>query len=121
MRGWLTRGTLAVLVALVVFPAGSCRQEPPPPLTFDTLHVSVQNRTDRAWADVEIWVNDYYRAQAPTLLPGQVLDVPLDAFVAGFGQRFDGKRVEVYGIEVTSREGTAQVTRLTWGKGKKKF
>ena len=66
-------------------------------------------------------MNDYYRAQAPSLAPGQVLDVPLDAFVAGFGQRFDVKKAAVYGVEVTSREGGAQVTRLTWGKGKKRF
>ena len=108
----------ALLVALIL--ASACTQ-PPPALRFDSSRLQIQNQTERTWAGVEIWLNDHYRVQIPSLAPTQVAVVPLDVFVAGYGQRFNPKKQVVYGIEVSVRDGAARVAVLVWGKGKKKY
>ncbi len=109
----------AMLSALVL--AAACGQEPPPALKVDNSRLQIQNQTDRTWADVEVWLNDHYRVQIPSLAPKQVAVVPLDVFVAGYGQRFNPRKQVVYGIEVSARDGAARVAVLVWGKGKKKY
>ena len=107
----------AILAALVL--AVACTQ-PPPALNLDGCRLQILNQTDRAGAEVEIWLNDHYRVQIPSLATKQVAVVPLDVFVAGYGQRFNPKQQVVYGIEVSVRDGAARVAVLVWGKGKKK-
>jgi hypothetical protein len=108
----------AILAALIL--AAACTQ-PPPALKLDSSRLQIQNQTDRTWAEVEIWLNDHYRVQIPSLAPKQMAVVPLDVFVAGYGQRFNPKKQVVYGIEVSVRDGAARVAVLVWGKGKKKY
>ena len=76
--------------------------------------------TGTAWTDVDVWLNDHYRAQAPQILPGQRLDVPLGVFIAGWGQRFDRKKQSPFGIEVTAKGPDGKPVRLTWGKGRRR-
>lgn len=108
------------VVLLAALAAGACRTEPSPPIVVGDRRVSVHNRTSAAWTNLEIWVNDHYRATAGRLEPGGRLEVPLDAFVAGFGQRFDVRRQAVYGIEVTARDAAGRDVRLVWGKGRRR-
>ena len=108
----------AAIVATLTSPACSDAEETPP-IRMDQLRLTVQNRSDRAWAEVEIWVNDHYRMQVPSLAAGQVVAADLRNFVAGFGQRFDPRKQVVYGVEVSAREGSRREIKLTWGKGKK--
>ncbi|MBI2835844.1 MAG: hypothetical protein HYX76_15605 [Acidobacteria bacterium] len=56
---------------------------------------------------------------APALAAEGRLDVPLGAFVAGFGQRFDPRRQKVTGVEVTAESASGPV-RLTWGAGRRR-
>jgi len=109
----------AMLLALVL--AAACGREPLPALKFDSSRLQIQNQTERTWADVEIWLNDHYRVQIPSLAPKQLAVVPLDVFVAGYGQRFNPKKQVIYGIEVSVRDGAKRVAVLEWGKGKKKY
>lgn len=104
-----------VLLAL----AGACRQ-PIEPLVVDAHQVVVTNTTSTRWTDVEIWINDHYRATAARLEPRGRFHAPLDAFVAGFGQRFDPRRQPVRGVEVTATTDTGQSIRLTWGEGRRR-
>jgi hypothetical protein len=104
----------AALAAALSMPACDAA-EAPPAIQINGARLTVQNRTDRAWAAVEIWVNGQYRVEVPSIAPGQAAQVDLRTFVAGFGQRFDPERQVVRGVEVSAREGSRRETKQTWG------
>jgi len=81
--------------------------------------VRVENQTGKEWTDVEIWVNDHYRVTRPRIEAGERFQAPLDAFVAGFGQRHDTARQAVRGVEVTAKSSDGDV-RLVWGEGRRR-
>ena len=45
--------------------------------------LTVDNQTTRDWAQVEIWLNTYYRVTTTGIPAGGRFQTPLDAFVAG--------------------------------------
>ncbi len=96
---------------------GACTRDPPSAIRVDRGLVLVENHTDEPWLDVEIWLNDHYRVTRDRIAPGERLEVPLDVFVAGFGQRFDRAHQTVKGVEVTAASG-GQPVRLAWGSGR---
>ena len=108
---------LAAFVAACVLLG--CQQQPEPVRVQANL-LTVQNQTSQDWHGVEIWLNDHYRVTRSELLGGQRLDVPLDAFVAGFGQRFNNRLQAVTGIEVTARAPDGSAVRLVWGRGRRR-
>jgi hypothetical protein len=83
-------------VAVLITCAPACRETPPiEPLQLDGNLLTVNNRTDQDWKNVEIWLNRNHSVRIPTVAAGSRLQVPLDSFVAGFGQRFDYKRTQI--------------------------
>jgi hypothetical protein len=112
---WLARG---LGVALVLC-AAACRA-PLEPIVVHAGRIVVTNTSAEPWHDVEVWVNDHYRAMAGMLAPHGVLDAPLSNFVAGFGQRFDTSRQPVKGVEVTARTAAGTEVRLVWGEGRRR-
>jgi hypothetical protein len=114
------RKAAALLVAALVVVLAACSRDKPKPIVVTQDHVSVINMTRVAWTDVDVWVNDFYRAQATQLLPGQRLDVPLGVFIAGLGQRFDLKKQAPVGVEVTARGADGKPVLLTWGRGRRR-
>ena len=107
---------LAVVALLAV---AACRSKPPDPIHVDRNQMTVDNRTSSDWTDVEIWVNDHYRVQTRRIEASQRLTIPMDAFVAGFGQRFDAARQVVQGVEVTARSADGSRVRIIWGRGRR--
>ena len=63
----------------------------------------VNNQTRQEWTSIEIWVDSYYRATAPSLAAGGRLTAPLNAFITGFGQRFDFRRAQIEDLRLTAR------------------
>jgi hypothetical protein len=114
----MNRASPLVLAAWLL--SSSACQPAPEPIKVEGNMVHVENQTSREWTDVEIWVNNHYRATRAKMLPGERLQVPLDVFVAGFGQRFDVRRQAVRGIEVTAKQGGDPIA-LTWGEGRRKY
>ena len=110
---------LALAIPLSILCVSGCRVRPEP-VQVEGHWVRVENQTSSDWTDVEIWVNDHYRVTRSSIAAGERFQAPLDAFVAGFGQRFDAKRQRVKGIEVTARSGN-QAIRLIWGAGRKHY
>ncbi len=110
----------ALLLSGLLLAAVACKSEERQPLVVARGRVTVINMTDTAWSDVDIWLNDHYRAQAPALAPGQRLDVPIGVFIAGFGQRFDAKKQVPFGLEVDAKGADGKPVRLTWGKGRRR-
>jgi hypothetical protein len=116
------RVVLAVLALVVgaALVARYCRVDERQPILVSEGRVVVTNLTGTAWSNVDIWLNDYYRAQARSLAPEQRLEVPLNVFVAGFGQRFDPARQQPEGLELTARGARGEPITLRWGRGRRR-
>ncbi len=115
------RVLLSVAVAVVVACAASaCAPEAPDPIRIEGRQMTVTNTSHDVWLDVEVWLNDHYRVTRPRMPPGERLGIPLDAFVAGFGQRFNAARQVVQGIEVTATTPGGLRVRHVWGQGRRR-
>jgi hypothetical protein len=114
------RTAAALLAAALLGLLAACSGDEPQPIVVAQDRISVINMTSTTWTDVDVWLNDHYRAQAPRLLPGQRMDVPIGVFIAGWGQRFDRKKQAAFGVEVTAKGSDGKPVRLTWGKGRRR-
>ncbi len=93
-------GAVALTVALV-----GCSGPPPPPaLQLDGNRLSVYNGTSSDWSSVEIWINQVYRVTVPSIAARSQFSVTLDAFVAGFGQRFNVKRQPLTDLRLAAKQ-----------------
>jgi hypothetical protein len=115
MRSKLACTRVCVLTASL---AAAC-STPPERLTLAGRTITIFNDSAEAWKAVEIWVNDHYRVTRDTIVPGERFAVPLESFVAGFGQRFRRDQ-HVTGIEVTATDASGQPVRLVWGTGRRR-
>ena len=94
----------AALLTLVVAAIGAgCASKPVEPLVLDGNLLTVDNRTSRAWTGVEIWLNHYYRVQVKEIPAGGRFQAPLDAFVEGYGRRFDFHAAQVRDLRLTAK------------------
>jgi hypothetical protein len=116
------RVLLVVLLVVVGLPLAArfCRRDVRQAMVVDEGRLTVTNLTGTAWSDVEVWLNDYYRAQAPRVEPDQRLEVPLDAFIGGYGRQFDPRRQAAKGLELTAHGADGRSIRLTWGQGRRR-
>jgi hypothetical protein len=92
-------GVLACVAAL----AAGCARIQPEPLKLEGNLLTVDNRTAQEWANVEVWLNTYYRITAKSIPAGGRLQAPLDMFVAGLGQRFDFRRAQIHSLRLTAK------------------
>jgi hypothetical protein len=82
--------------------AAACAGPPVDPLQLDRNMLTVDNRSSREWTNVEIWLNTNYRVTVASIRARSRFQAPLDGFVAGFGQRFDFKRMQVRDLRLTA-------------------
>ena len=81
-----------------------CRGRPPiEPLKLDGGMLTVDNRSSSDWTGVEIWLNRNHSVRVASIPAGGRQQVPLDAFVAGFGQRFNYKRTQITDLRLKAR------------------
>lgn len=92
----------------------------PDPIQVQQRSLVVENQTSTAWANVEVWVNDHYRVTRGRMERGERFAMPLDTFVAGFGQRFDPSRQRLTGVEITATGGDGRPVKLVWGTGRRR-
>jgi hypothetical protein len=93
--------------------------ERPERLQVNDRTVILFNDSRREWRSVEIWLNDHYRVTRDRMAPGERFTVPLDVFVAGFGQRF-ARNQQVRGIEVTATDSAGEPVRLVYGERRRR-
>ncbi len=116
---FLLLGVLVVVVLGTLF-SRRCGDDTRRAIAVGDGRVVVTNLTGQAWSDVDVWLNTWYRAQAPALAPGQRLEIPLRVFVAGYGQHFDTRARGPAGIEVTAKASDGSPVTLTWGEGRRR-
>jgi len=94
---WSALGVAALLTV-------ACADLPPDPLQLDGGTLTVDNRTPDDWKDVEIWINRYFRVTVPTIAARSRFQVPLNAFVSGYSQRFDIKHIVIKDLRLTAKQ-----------------
>ena len=92
----------AVAIAVLSAALAGCSGPPPEPLRLDGNMLTVDNQSSNDWSNVEIWLNTYYRVTTRTIRAGSRFQAPLDVFVAGFGQRFDFRRMQIHTLKLTA-------------------
>jgi hypothetical protein len=65
--------------------------------------LTVDNRSSNDWTGVEIWLNRNHSVRVASIPAGARQQVPLDAFVAGFGQRFNYKRTQITDLRLKAK------------------
>ena len=103
-RGLGAVALVTTLTTLAALPAGCSSPPPPQPLQLDRNRLTVTNSTARDWSSVEIWINQVYRVTVPSIAARSQFTVTLDAFVAGFGQRFNVKRQPLTGLRLAAKQ-----------------
>jgi hypothetical protein len=99
----------ALLVACALASAFiACGPAPRDPIVLESNRITVENNSGKPWLGVEVWINRQYRITAPMMSPGDKLQSPLDAFVEGFGHRFDFKRQQITDARVKARLPSGQ-------------
>ena len=93
----------AVAIAVLCSALAGCTGPPPEPLRLDGNMLTVDNQSADDWSNVEIWLNTYYRVTTRTIRARSRFQAPLDVFVAGFGQRFDFKRMQIRTLTLTAK------------------
>jgi hypothetical protein len=105
-------GALAML-ALAAVGAARCAAPPRDPLVLEGNMLTVDNQTAQDWKAVEIYLNTYYRVTTSTIRAGSRFQAPLDVFVAGFGQRFDLRRMPIRSLKLTATLPDGQPLEMT--------
>src|SRR5712692_3306485 len=91
--------TLSLWLVLVM---GACAGAPVDPLQLDRNLLRVSNRSSADWTHVEIWLNTHYRITTPVIAAHTTFTANLDSFVAGYGQRFDFRRMQVKDLRLSA-------------------
>jgi len=98
------RRALFVALAMAIGTLAGCVDIPPDPLQLDHGTLTVDNHTSSDWNNVEIWINRYYRVTVPTIAARSRFQVPLDAFVSGYSQRFDIHTAVIKDLQLTAKQ-----------------
>ena len=81
----------------------ACAAHERPVLQLDGARLTVYNDSDEAWHDVEVILNQHFRITPEDMPPGQVVHAPLDIFVAGYGQRFNFKTMQITDLRLKAK------------------
>jgi hypothetical protein len=96
-------------LVLLAFAIVACARKPPiEPLKLDGNLLTIDNRSANDWTGVEIWLNRNHSVRMASIPAGGRVQVPLDTFVAGFGQRFNYRRTQITDLRLkaTLPDGT---------------
>jgi hypothetical protein len=97
---------LVLLAAMAIASAVACRELPRDPLELESGQLTVHNRTNEEWRDVEIWLNHQFRVTKASILPDEEFRVHVNSFVAGYGQRFEFSRMQIRDLRLKAKRPT---------------
>jgi hypothetical protein len=96
------RCVLAAALVLATVAVSACEGRPIDPLQLEQGVITVNNRSAGPWTGVEIWINQAFRVTTASIDPAGRFQVPVNSFVAGYGQRFDFKRMQINDVRLTA-------------------
>lgn len=86
-----------------------------PDIAIEGGAVIVRNQTTEPWANVRIWVNDYYSGFASEIRAGGFVREPVVRFVAAQGQTMKAT-TPITSVVALGTTKTGDTVRLVWGK-----
>ena len=98
----MNRARLIVVLALALG-ATACSGPTRAPMQLDGNRLTVYNDTPEEWQNIEIVLNHHFRVQPKNMGPGDIFQAPLDVFVAGYGQRFNFKTMQITDLRLKAR------------------
>ena len=81
----------------------ACEANERPVLQLEGARLTLYNDSDEAWHDVEVLLNHHFRITPDDMPPEQVVHAPLDIFVAGYGQRFNFKTMQITDLRLKAK------------------
>jgi hypothetical protein len=100
------------MVVFAAVGATRCAETPREPLRLEGNMLTVDNQSSQDWHDVQIDLNTYFRVTTSTIRARSRFQAPLDVFVAGFGQRFDLRRMPIHSLKLTAKLPDGQPMEL---------
>jgi hypothetical protein len=91
----------AAIVAAGV--TAGCAGNDRPVLQLEGTRLTLYNNSNEAWHDVEVLLNHHFRITPDDMPPEQVVHAPLDIFVAGYGQRFNFKTMQITDLRLKGK------------------
>ena len=86
----------------------------PHPMQLDGGILTVDNRTEHDWQDVEIWLNQYYRVAPDVIRAKTRFTVALRVFVSGWGQTFPYGKQQIWDIKLTAKQPDGTPVELSF-------
>jgi hypothetical protein len=103
---------LAAVIAIACAGCAKPARTPPQALTLQGNLLTIDNRTDRDWTQVEVWINQTYRATTANIPAHGRVNATLDGFTAGFGQRFDFHRMQIHDLRLTAKQPDGSLVEI---------
>jgi len=104
-----------LVLALVCAAAGAaCSERLRPALNLDGNRLTIYNDTDETWSHVEVILNQHFRIQPKDIEPDGIVQAPLDIFVAGYGQRFNFKTMQIKDLRLTAKRPNGEPIELRY-------
>ena len=101
----------ALLAASVT---AGCVAHERPVLQLEGAQLTLYNDSDEAWHDVEVVLNHHFRITPEDMPPEQVVHAPLDIFVAGYGQRFNFKTMQITDLRLTAKRPNGEPVEVKY-------
>jgi hypothetical protein len=103
-RAPATRFRARAAVIVIALAMAACSRKPPiEPLKLDGNLLTIDNRSGKDWNGVEVWLNRNHSVRLASIPAGGRVDLPLDTFVAGFGQRFNYRRTQITDLRLKAK------------------
>lgn len=105
-----------LVLALVGMAASTaaCSQRTRPALNLDGNRLTIYNDTDETWSNVEVILNQHFHIQPKDIAPEGIVQAPLDIFVAGYGQRFNFKTMQITDLRLKAKRPNGEPIELRY-------
>ena len=105
---------LVVAIVCAAVGAAACVERTRPALNLDGTRLTIYNDTDETWSNVEVILNQHFRIQPKDIEPDGIVQAPLDIFVAGYGQRFNFKTMQITDLRLKAKRPNGEPIELRY-------
>src|SRR5262245_56233771 len=105
---------LVFAIVCAAVSTAACSGPTRPPLNLDGNRLTIYNDTDETWSNVEVILNQHFRIQPKDIEPDGIVQAPLDVFVAGYGQRFNFKTMQITDLRLKAKRPNGEPLELRY-------